>query len=124
MSGPSRPSSSGRIKREREQSSDLYSIDDDALVPAKRQREQYTDVKVPEDLRSIYEQLLPKPESGIKFLFDPTFASTLKSTASRLAAEYRIKEDEAIEEVRRLFAMKAFTSDEKASKISPTPLST
>lgn len=74
-------------------------------------------------LREIYEQLLPNPDNEIESLFSGAFSTTLQNTSARVAAEYRVTEDEAIEEFRRLLAIKAFTSDVKASKISPTPLS-
>ena len=83
---------------------------------------------------------MPDKPRGIQFLFSPAFSSAilvspyylknpktcanLKVTAEHVASTYKITQEEAIEEFRRLLAIKAFTMDENATKISPTPLST
>lgn len=68
--------------------------------------------------------MLSDNQDSIAFLFDSRFAEAFRVPAERVAIEYRITKDEAIVEFRRLLAIKVFTVDEKATKISPTPLST
>ncbi|KAL2070290.1 hypothetical protein VTL71DRAFT_13316 [Oculimacula yallundae] len=73
--------------------------------------------------RKSYKHLLPNPDTGIDFLYSDSLSTVLKETSVRVAAEYGITEEEALEEFRRFMAIKAFTSDEKAKKVSPTALS-
>ncbi len=68
--------------------------------------------------------MLPKNPEGIAFLFGSPFSEALQVPAERVALEYQITKEDAIEELRRLLVIKAFTVDKDANKISPTPLST
>lgn len=81
-------------------------------------------IDVPDAILRVYQQMLPKSPEGIEFLFSARFSDALRVPAERVAIEYRITKDDAIEELRRLLVIKAFTADEDATKISPTPLST
>jgi hypothetical protein len=80
-------------------------------------------VNVPDAVLQVYHQLLPKNPEGIAFLFSPPFFEALEVRAGRLAIKYQINIEDAIEELRRLLAIKAFTVDKDGNKISPTPLS-
>jgi hypothetical protein len=140
MSGRSRPQRprSSKLKRESDDSSysDNITITDTTPVPAKRQRKESEDskaaptmsavatlVNVPDAVLQVYQQLLPKNPEGIAFLFSPSFFEALEVRAERLAIRYQINIEDAIEELRRLLAIKAFTVDKDGNKISPTPLS-
>lgn len=68
--------------------------------------------------------MLPKNHSGIAFLFNANFSEALRVLAERIAIDYGITKEAAIEEVRRFLAIKVFAVDEFAIKISPTPLGT
>lgn len=127
-----------QVKRERDESLDNNIIDTDNSSPsAKRQHTEVNSsraninmseagsiIKVPVATLQVYHQMLPKNPEGVNFLFNSSFADALEIPAKRLAKEYCITEDEAIEEFRRLVAIKTFTVDQDATKISPTPLST
>lgn len=78
---------------------------------------------VPHRVFSVYRQMLLDRPEGIAFLFSPRFFETLQATAENVADEYMITLEEAIEEFRRLVAMKTFADDQYATKISPSPLS-
>jgi hypothetical protein len=67
--------------------------------------------------------MLPKTPEGRTFLFSPRFSEGLQLPAERVAIRYQVTKAQAIEEFRRLIAIKTFTVDEDATKISPTPLS-
>lgn len=72
------------------------------------------------DLKS-YQQILPA--DGVAFLFSERFSQTLLEAVGRdIALENRITEDQVIQEFRRRLALKAFTVDTFATKISPTHL--
>jgi hypothetical protein len=68
--------------------------------------------------------MLPENPEGIAFLFGTRFSEALQVPAMRVAIQYQITKEDAIEELRRLLIIKAFTADIDANKISPTPLST
>jgi len=70
-----------------------------------------------------YQFLLPRNPKGIDFLFSAYFSETLKVPVASLAIRYNIIESTVIEEFRRFLAIKAFTVDENADKISPSLLS-
>lgn len=123
-----------KLKHDREETPDT-------LVPAKRHRKESglqglntaptmsapatnVNVGVHDALLRVYHHMLPKNPEGIAFLFDARFAEALRVPANRVAIEYQITREEGIEELRRLIAIKAFTVDKDATKISPTPLST
>jgi len=72
---------------------------------------------------TAYNVLLSGHPEGIAFLFSPRFSNALYGSAGRLAVEYNITSDQAIEELRRLLAIKVSAEDNNAEKISPTPLS-
>jgi len=67
--------------------------------------------------------MLPKHADGIAFLFGSAFSEALQAPAERAAVLFQVTEEEAIEEFRRLLAIKTFKVDEDATNISPTPLS-
>lgn len=71
-----------------------------------------------------YQHMLPKSPAGRAFLFSPRFSEALQMPAERVAIKYQVTKAKAIEEFRRLIAIKTFTVDADATKISPTPLST
>lgn len=60
---------------------------------------------------------------AIDFIFEPRFSDSLRVTAERAAKTYNVTPSEAIEEFRRLLAIKTLVFDIDAVKISPTPLS-
>jgi hypothetical protein len=102
---------------------------------SKRQRIQATetDLIMPAATRTIdkhrttlnvYEHMLPKSPEGRAFLFSPRFSGGLQVPAERIAIRYQVTNAEAIEEFRRLIAIKTFTVDEDATKISHTPIRT
>jgi hypothetical protein len=68
--------------------------------------------------------MLPKNHRGIAFLFSRDFSNALQVPAERIAIDYGITKEAAIEEVRRFLAIKVFAVDEIAIEISPTALST
>jgi hypothetical protein len=70
----------------------------------------------------VYQQLLLRSPEGITFLFSTRFSNDLQVAASQLSVDYNVTADQAIEELRRLPAIKAFTEDHNADKISPTTL--
>lgn len=80
-------------------------------------------LNVPAAALRTYEQLIPENSQGIHFLFSPNFSEALDTTARRAAAEYQITKEDVLEELRRFLAIKVFTVDEYATKISPTPFS-
>jgi hypothetical protein len=124
------------LKREREKPPD-NPITNTSPVPAKRQRKESkasktthtmsvaaTAINVPNAILQVYQHMLPKNPEGIAFLFGSPFSEALQVPAERVATEYQITKEDAIEELRRLLVIKAFTVDKDANKISPTPLST
>lgn len=60
---------------------------------------------------------------AISFLFSPAFSDALQEHAAHVRVVYNVATEKVIEEFRRLLAIKTFTSDVDATKISPTPLS-
>ncbi len=70
-----------------------------------------------------YQLMLPKSPEGRTFLFSPRFSEALQVPAERVAIRYQVTKAQAIEEFRRLIAIKTFTVDEDATRISTTPLS-
>ncbi|KAF8853886.1 ubiquitin-domain-containing protein [Acephala macrosclerotiorum] len=134
MSGRRQSQRSSTLKCEREEPEGT-SIADTTPVPAKRRRQEPTSSKtaltmpaaatvinVPEAVLQVYQHMLPNNPEGIAFLFDSRFSEALSVPADRVAIQYRITKDDAIEELRRLLVIKAFAVDEKATKISPTHL--
>jgi hypothetical protein len=126
-----RPPTPNIIKRELEEESDNITIAD-----TKRQRKEIESSRtsptmspatatpsVPQAVLQVYQQMLPKNHEGIEFLFDERFSQALQVPAERVATAYNISKEDAIEELRRLLVIKAFTVDKDANKISPTPLS-
>ncbi|KAF2436929.1 hypothetical protein EJ08DRAFT_6734 [Tothia fuscella] len=75
---------------------------------------------VPAPHLPAYQQLLSS--EGIAFLYSQRLSQALIEPAQRAASEYNIVAERAIEELRPLLALKTFTNDEYADKISPTPL--
>ena len=71
-----------------------------------------------------YHQLLHGRPQAIAFLFGDIFANTLLVAVDEVATKYQVDWLSAIEEFRRLLALKVFAEDHDAQKISPTPLST
>ncbi|KAL5330287.1 hypothetical protein ACEPPN_003813 [Leptodophora sp. 'Broadleaf-Isolate-01'] len=96
---------SNRNKRKREHSPDILSISDNPSAPLKGQKAEGPGSNIPDSTKRAYEHLLPHPDTSTKFLYSAAFSVALRVTASQVAPQFR-----------------AFTSDEKATKISPTPL--
>ncbi|KUJ11530.1 ubiquitin-domain-containing protein [Mollisia scopiformis] len=71
----------------------------------------------------IYRQIVLNKAEAVAFLFGSRFSDALQVPAERAAMLYRTTGALAIEEFRRLLAIKMFTVDTDADKISPTPLS-
>jgi hypothetical protein len=122
------------IKREREEAIDLTR---DTTPVLKRQRRQEPHlsmtaqiksdpaaINAPEAVIKAYQHILGSNLEAIAFLFSSAFGAALKVPAERVASDYHVTTEEAIEELRRLLAIKAFAVDTEATKISPTPLST
>ncbi|RDW60196.1 hypothetical protein BP5796_11802 [Coleophoma crateriformis] len=102
-------------------------------MPAKRQRtsSDASTADVMEDLKltnamihPVYKTLLAHAPNGINFLFSTQLYDMLKGTASQdhIARIYNVTIERAVEELRRLLAIKTFMRDYDADKISPTPL--
>lgn len=60
---------------------------------------------------------------AIAFLFSSEFSVAFQDVVEEIGRVYRVSREQAIEEFRRLLAIKTFTFDVNATKISPTPLS-
>jgi hypothetical protein len=133
---------SKRPRREHDETTDSTNNNTAATtpVPSKRQRKETNSSKtplaptpkmstanttfnIPSSVLKTYQQLLPENPQGIAFLFNAQFSEALDAAAKRVASEYMIAKGSAIEEFRRLLAIKVFTVDKFATKISPTPLS-
>lgn len=71
----------------------------------------------------VYQQLLPDNPQGAAFLFGPRLLEALEEPLEQLTNQYDLTAETAIEELRRLLAIKTYTADRHATKISPTPLS-
>ncbi|PMD45493.1 hypothetical protein L207DRAFT_629947 [Hyaloscypha variabilis F] len=122
-----------KIKRENDEITDSDIIDVTHTAPKRQRKEDNasktapmtSDIRgtsVPDDLLQAYRHLLPKSREGIAFLFSSTFSDALQAPAERAATLHEVTREQAIEELRRLLAIKVFTVDEDATKISPTPL--
>lgn len=83
----------------------------------------FTTMDVPESTLRVYQRFLPNNLEGIGFLFGQRLSDAIQVPAERVADEYNITKEDAIEELRRLLAIKTFTNDNDGIKISPTPLS-
>ena len=103
-------------------------------LPSKRQRNKAPEIDLTKSaapttiyndrtLLQTYQNMLPKTPEGRTFLFGPRFSEALQVPAERVAIRYQVTKAQAIEEFRRLIAIKTFMVDEDATKISPTPLS-
>jgi len=79
-------------------------------------------LNVPTDVLETYKFLLSSNTAGLIFLFSPAYINALKPTAERLVEEYGFGIEKVIDEFRRLLAIKVFSFDGDATKISPTPL--
>lgn len=80
-------------------------------------------LNIPNDVLETYKFLLSSNTEGIVFLFSSAFTAALEATAERLVRGCGFTVEKVINEFRRLLAIKVFSSDEDATKISPTPLS-
>ncbi|KAG0650279.1 hypothetical protein D0Z07_3275 [Hyphodiscus hymeniophilus] len=69
-----------------------------------------------------YQQMLPGCPKGLAFLFSTRILAVLHVPTERLAQEYDKSKKEVAEEFRRFVAIKVFTEDHDAVKISPTSL--
>jgi hypothetical protein len=65
---------------------------------------------------------LRQAPEGITLLFSTRFSTATQAAASSAVSEYHVTKAQAIEELRRLLAIKAFTADNSAEKISSNPL--
>lgn len=74
--------------------------------------------------QAAYSHMLAGNAKGMTFLFGKRFSKALQKPADVVATKYDITKDRAIEEFRRFIAIKTFTVDHDATKISPTPIST
>lgn len=81
-----------------------------------------TPVDIPENVLKAYQQTM-LPKEAISFLFSERLLKVLGERAKSLERRNHITGDEALEEFRRLMAIKVFTVDEDAVKISPTSFS-
>jgi hypothetical protein len=137
MSGRRQSQRPNQIKREHEDGSDNIAVTAATANPPKRQRKEFkgsktthrmsvsaTTLDVPDTVLQVYHHMLPKTPEGVAFLFGSRFSEALQVAAIRAAIGFKITTEAAIEEFRRFLAIKAFTVDEDANKISPTPLST
>lgn len=77
---------------------------------------------IPDALLEAYRLLLKNDTGAIEFLFGSRLSKALRVPAQRAANHYAISKEDAIEELRRFLAIKVFTADVNATKISPTPL--
>jgi hypothetical protein len=88
-------------------------------MSAKRKRSDSNPSPSLADLRSVhpvYQKLLPQAPNGVAFLFSDRFTNTLKGIASKASDDYSVTAECALEEFRRLLAIKAFMSDHEAEK--------
>ena len=107
----------------------FYSLLDAGLIWLNsRQRDETERIMTSEfkekDRRESYCKALPNNAKGIAFLFSSRFYDALQVPAQTVAFAFDTSVDSAIEEFRRLIAIKVFTTDKEAEIISPTPLST
>lgn len=70
-----------------------------------------------------FHALLPEQPKALELLFGCHLFDTLKETAQETTRGYRSSVEDAVEEYRRLIAIKAYVVDTNATKINPTPLS-
>ncbi|RDW84380.1 hypothetical protein BP6252_01970 [Coleophoma cylindrospora] len=102
-------------------------------MPAKRQRtsSDASTADVMEDLKftnamihPVYKTLLAHAPNSIEFLFSTRLYDVLKESASqdRITRTFNVTIERAVEELRRLLAIKTFMRDHDADKTSPTPL--
>ncbi|KAG4441343.1 hypothetical protein IFR05_003157 [Cadophora sp. M221] len=120
-----------RLRHEGRKMSPELTLDDNNIdVGAKRQNtsagantihDQTSPSTAHDDLTKTYLRLLPNT-AALEFLRSSTFSETLQTIGLAVASSNGCTIDECIEEFRRFIAIKAFTSDEIATKISPTPL--
>ncbi|KAL2069424.1 hypothetical protein VTL71DRAFT_14103 [Oculimacula yallundae] len=77
-----------------------------------------------EDSPQIYNSMLSNNPAAVKFLFSASFTAPLGSVleSADLSRKYDLQVSKLVQEFRRLLAIKLFTVDEDATKISPTPL--
>ncbi|KAF4618981.1 hypothetical protein G7Y89_g14866 [Cudoniella acicularis] len=70
----------------------------------------------------IYSKLVPR--TSVKYLHSPRFVEVIKKAAiqTRVTIIYNVTIDQAVEEFRRLIALKTFYKDQNAEMLSPTPL--
>jgi hypothetical protein len=59
----------------------------------------------------------------VVFLFSKAFHDALETKADNCPRKYGVSAEEAVEEFRRLLAIKTWVVDVDAKKISPTPVS-
>jgi len=130
MSSTQQNSRPTKVKREREELTATVT----SQLPSKRQRNKAaeSDLTISASPTTIYndrtalqtyQNMLPKNPEGRTFLFSPRFSEALQVPAERVAIRYQVTKAQAIEEFRRLIAIKTFMVDEDATKTSPTPLS-
>ncbi len=106
MSGIRQSQRPSKVKRELEELSDNNAIAEATPVPAKRQRiapamSVHAAIDPPDSALQVYQQMLPKNPEAIAFLFGSRFSDALQVPAERVANDYNITKENAIEELRR-----------------------
>lgn len=74
------------------------------------------------EIHHAFHQLITDSPQIIAFLYGRHFTTTLKETAENAAEDYGVTPDQAVEEFRRLLALKIFSNDSDGRKIGATPL--
>lgn len=73
------------------------------------------------DAHPAYKDLLSR--DAVVFIFSKSFHDALRDKANNCPRIHGVSAEKAIEEFRRLLAIKTWTVDFDATKISPTPIS-
>lgn len=80
-------------------------------------------VNVPTALLEVYEYLLPNNSKAICFVFGSRLSDVLQAPAEHVATVYSVTKEDAVEEFKRLMAIKTYMVDDQSDNLSPTPLS-
>ncbi|CAG8975316.1 hypothetical protein HYALB_00010559 [Hymenoscyphus albidus] len=75
-------------------------------------------------IHASFRDLMPNSPQTIAFLHGPRFSDAMNeaATAINTTGSFNVTPAQAVEELRRFLALKVFIHDDKAEKLSPTPL--
>lgn len=81
-----------------------------------------TAVPAQPDIHHAFHRLITNSPQSIAFLYGSRFTNAMKEAASNAAVLFNVTAAQAIEELRRLLALKVFARDDQGRKIGATPL--